>query len=306
MTNNVTNIAALLTCFNRKNKTVKAIKSLFLAEQKYREYTTHSIKISIFLTDDGCTDDTADAVRVVTADHDCSIIESDGNAYWAGGMRIAWKAALDSKTDYDYYLLLNDDTVLSEDCFIQLFQTDSFSLQTFSKHGVYTGFVSDPENKELITYGAKVYKNSFFHGAIDIQPAGQPILCNMPNANILLVSKDVVEEIGILDEIYVHGAADWDYGMKASKAGYPVLTTPGVCGYCEFDHKKGQEEELIALNMNVSERKKFILKPTYYYSDGLKFSRRYNKSKYYISKLFYFVFLYTPKLYYFIFKQRGH
>lgn len=306
MTKNDINIAALLTCFNRKDKTVNALKALFDAEKEFVDSTLQKLKISIFLTDDGCTDGTADAVRDVVGAHDCQIVKSDGNAYWAGGMRLAWKAALASRNKYDFYLLLNDDTSMAKDCLVQLMQTDAYCMQLFCKHGVYTAFVSDPEDEKLITYGAKVYKNAFLHGAVDLLPTGQPMSCNMPNANILLVSKDIVDAIGILDEIYVHGAADWDYGMKASKAGYPVLTTPGVCGYCEFDHDKGAEEETKVMKMTVSDRKKFILRPTYYYSDGLLFSYKYNKPKYYLSKIIYYIFVYTPSLYYYIFKKRGH
>lgn len=299
-------IAVLLTCFNRKEKTEKALKSLFEAEQEFINTTLQKLQISIFLTDDGCTDGTSDAVRSIVGAHECHIVRSDGSAFWAGGMRLAWEAALTSGIQYDFYLLLNDDTSMTKDCFVQLMQTDAYSIQQFGKHGVYTAFVSDPGNEKLITYGAKVYKNSFLHGAVDLEPTGQPIPCNMPNANILLVSRDVVDEIGILDEIYVHGAADWDYGMKASKAGFPVLTTPGVCGYCEFDHDKGTEEEAKVLKMSVSDRKKFILRPTYFYSDGLKFSYKYNRPKYYLSKLIYYIFVYTPGIYYYIFKKRGH
>lgn len=306
MINEIVKIAVLLTCFNRKNKTINALRSLFEAEQDFINSTSLKLQISIFLTDDGCTDGTVDAVRDVVGAHFCQIVKSDGNAFWAGGMRLAWNAALASGSGFDFYLLLNDDTSMKKDSFMQLMQTDAYSVKMFCKHGVYTAFVSDPEDEKLITYGAKVYKNSFLHGAVDLQPTGQPLLCNMPNANILLVSKEVVDKIGILDEKYVHGAADWDYGMKASRAGYPVLTTSGVCGYCEFDHDKGTEEEAKVLKMSVNDRKRFILRPTYYYSDGLRFSYRYNRTKYYLSKFIYYIFVYIPSLYYYIFKKRGH
>lgn len=299
----VINIAVLLTCFNRKEKTLMSLKAISSAF----EYTnkTYQIKYRIFLTNDGCTDGTRESVRSIYPEENLVIIDSDGNSYWAGGMRLAWSEALKSG-DFDFYLLVNDDTILLQNSLCLLLSTDEYSLNTYGKRGVYTAFVGSTDDKKVITYGAKKYKNSVFRGAVDVYPTGKPQLCNMPNANILLVSKEVVNKIGILDTVFTHGAADWDYGMRARNADIPVLATPDVCGICDNDHDNGATEKVKVLNMSISERKRFILRPTYYYSDSLKFFRRYSIIKYYASKAVYYFFVYTPRLYYFIFEHRGH
>ena len=58
-------IAVILTCFNRKKKTVQCLRHLFAAANQYNTGHTgrEEVHLSIFLTDDGCTDGTADAVR---------------------------------------------------------------------------------------------------------------------------------------------------------------------------------------------------------------------------------------------------
>ncbi len=299
----IINVAVLLTCYNRKEKTIKALNAIASAF----EYTNKTQKINyrIYLTNDGCTDGTREAVRSLFSEVMLKIIDSDGNSYWAGGMRLAWNEALKAGI-YDYYLLVNDDTIMLKKSVSSLLSTDAYSLRTYKKRGIYTAFISSSYDRNLITYGAKVYKNSIFKGAVDIYPTGIPQLCNMPNANILFVSKEVVNQIGILDPIFTHGAADWDYGMRARNAGIPVLTTPAVCGICDNDHDVGAIEKTKVIDMNKDERKSFILRPTYYYSDALKFYYKYSRLKYYASMIVYYLFVYTPRLYYMIFEQRGH
>lgn len=303
--NNIIRIAVLLTCYNRKIKTVECLKSLFEAEDYFAIHSERKLELSLYITDDGCTDGTADGVRAIVGDHRYTIINSDGNAYWAGGMRLAWRAAVVDSIQYDYYLLLNDDTSVKRDCIIELLSTDDFCKSKYKRDGVYSGFVSSSHDEALITYGAKVYKRGLFSSAVDMTPTGTPQLCNMPNANILLVSRGVCEKIGILSDCYIHGAADWDYGLRASKQGIPVLTTSTVCGHCEMDHDNRMEEAIRVKSMSFKERKVYINRPnTKQYHDSLDFFWRHNKIKYFILLVSYYLNLYCPSLYYRLYIKR--
>lgn len=298
-------IAILLTCFNRCKKTVKSILSLIDSIKEYNN-SIYQIEYEIFLTDDGCTDGTSDTIRAILNNDKIHIIKSDGNAFWAGGMRIAWVEAMKYSSNFDYFILLNDDTVVDNKGVNELLTTDQHSFIKYKKHCVCTGFISDPTNKTLITYGAKKYKNSLLNGAVDLIPSGTPQLCEMPNANLLLVHKDVVNEIGILSAEFIHGAADWDYGLRAKRKGIPVLATANICGYCEFDHDNSDLEGKKVRAMTFSERKSFLNRPTHIYRDGLVFNYRYFRLKYYIIKIAFYLNLYFPSLFYVIFKRRGH
>lgn len=298
-------IAVLLTCFNRKLQTLSCLENVLNACNKYNSEHTNKINLSFFITDDKCTDGTPDVVKDFLKTEDLTIIPADGNAYWAGGMRLAWRKALESDS-FDFYLLLNDDTKINEDCFKILMDTHSYCISHFGKEGVYTAFINDPDDKNRITYGAKEYKKGLFYKAADMLPTGIPQECTMPNANILMVSKKVCASVGILSDDYIHGGADWDYGFLCKNAGFPVLTTSHVCGACKNDHKNASEEAKLVKKMTIKERKKFVNRPTREYRDGFTFLKKYNKVRYLMLCVAYVMNIYMPNIYYKLLQMRGH
>lgn len=296
-------IAVLLTCFNRREKTIKALSSLFAARDKYNEQT-NSISTSVFLTDDGCTDGTAEAALTNFPHEQITIVKSDGNAFWAGGMRLAWAAAAKASFEWDFYLLINDDAEFLPTAFDELLSTHQYALDKYCKGGVYTGFIADINDPLHVIYGAKTYKGRFLSRTYDMQPAGTPQPCMYTNANFLGVSKDAFEILGNLDENYRHGGADWDYGMRGCKAGVPVLTTSGICGLSVYDHDDEDTEKDKVVNMTSKERKAFLNKPLREYHDAFVFLWRFDKPKFFIMKIAYYLNLYTPRLYYSLSKLR--
>lgn len=298
-------IAVLLTCFNRKEQTISCLKHVLIARDNYNNEHTNKIELSFFVTDDKCTDGTPDEVKDFLKNENLTIIFADGNAYWAGGMRLAWKKAL-ATDSFDFYLLLNDDTMLNADCFKILMETHLYCISRFEKEGVYTAFTNDPDDKTRITYGAKVYQNGIFYKAVDMLPTGTPQECTMPNANILLVSKSVCDSVGILSDDYVHGGADWDYGFLCKKAGFPILTTPNVCGSCKNDHKNASEEAKLVKSMTIKERKRFVNRPTKEYKDGFTFFKKYSQVKFVMLGFAYILNIYMPSVYYKLLQMRGH
>ena len=223
----IKNIAVLLTCFNRKEKTLKALHKLILAYNSVSEQFT----LKIFLTDDGSTDGTGDAVKEKYPE--AIILPGNGNLYWAGGMRNSWREAL--KEDFDGYLLLNDDTDVFTNVFKELLETHKYCQKQYGKGGIYLGSTYDEKTKK-ISYGGAKLTNKFTFKYHFLKPNGHFQNCELGNANIMLVTNEVVKEIGILSEGYIHGVADYDYTLKAINKNIPVLTTPEYSGTCTDDH----------------------------------------------------------------------
>lgn len=299
------NIAVLLTCFNRKDKTIACLKSLLSAIKIYNEVADDKTEISIFLTDDACTDGTAQAAKEVCQGEDIHIVQGNGNLFWAGGMRTAWNEALNHEHKWDFFLLLNDDTILHTNALAELMDTHRYCIDRYGCPGIYSGITCATGHPETITYSGDVFESGAKGKWHRLGPADEPQMVDQCNANILFVPGEVVNKIGIFHDGYIHGAADLDYCMQVRKAGMPALITAQIIGECEYDHFSEKEECERLIRMTLSERRKYVYHPTHSDKDYLLFVKRNIPKKYLISKILRKVRLYCPRLYYYINKARG-
>lgn len=192
-------IAVLITCHNRRRKTLACLASLFAVLPQ----------ADVFLTDDGCTDGTAQ--EIAEKFPQVHIIRADGSLFWCGGMRLAWHRAL--SIGYDEYIWLNDDLVLYPFFYEEFLESRS----KFGQDCIVTGLVEEEHHR--IIYGG--YDRS---GQL-IQPSGDLQQVYLMNGNVVSVPSVVVDKIGILDSHFVHDLGDVDYGLTAQEAGIPVIST---------------------------------------------------------------------------------
>src|ERR1035437_8527972 len=202
-------IAILLTCHNRKEKTINCLISLY----KVLESTT-KINSDIYLVDDGSTDGTS--MEISSRFPEINLIHGSGELYWASGMRLAWETALNKQENYDSFLLLNDDVILLDNFLNDLLSTHQYCLQHYVQPGIYVSSTKDIINSRP-TYGGLLLKNQGLKiKTTRLNPGKVPQECTLTNANILMVTMAVVRSIGILDSHYKHQFADYDYSFTAS------------------------------------------------------------------------------------------
>ena len=208
-------IAVLLTVHNRKVKTLQCLRNLY-AQQGVTDCQLH-----VYLTDDGCTDGTAEAIREqYPAVH---IVEGDGSLYWNRGMHRAWEAAVADAVDYDYYLWLNDDTNITADC-LQRLLTHSHEQQD---RAIIVGSTSATGHPEQVTYGG------WSDGRL-ITDLSHPASCQTMNGNIVLIPRAVYDVLGMNDATFRHCLGDTDYCLRAGEQGIPCLTGVGLFGTCDL------------------------------------------------------------------------
>ncbi len=219
-------IAVLLTTYNRKEKTLACLQSL------YRQQLPEDVRLKVFLTDDNSSDGTADAVKKQFPE--VNIYHGNGSLFWAGGMRNTWQKALTANADF--YLLLNDDTLLTPVAIASLLKCSNYANSKGKKSAVCVGSTADDVTGKISYGGRKLAdKNSWGEGSF-VYSETEFVSCDVANANILLVPADVVKELGILSTRFTHGLADYDYTIKAKKAGFGLLVAPGFLGTCIDDH----------------------------------------------------------------------
>lgn len=263
-------IAVLLTCFNRKQKTVNCLASLSLTY----EASGVPMCVVVYLTDDGCTDGTAEAVRGLNLKFPLHILKGTGSLYWNGGMINSWSAAI-KDGGYDGYLWLNDDTVVLPEFWKDLIIADEYSHKKYGKGGIYVGSTKDAETGQF-TYGGFVYKNKWTLTDRFVYPNETSCQeCQCAHGNITFVSQDVVDKMGIFDDGYIHGGGDHDYSYRAYKAGFPVLVMPHYCGECENDHEGNKAKGTPFVEMPLRERLKYMKSPFgYNLHNSLLFQKR--------------------------------
>lgn len=193
-------IAALLTCFNRKEKTSKCLYSLFQILPD----------CDVYLVDDASTDGTSEMIKEKYSQ--VHLIYGNGNLFWSRGMYTAWKEAL--KKDYDYYLWLNDDIELYSYFFEELMLCN----QLEGENCIVSGLIESFGKKEIIYGGSNSDKKL-------IQVNTEPQEITFMNGNVVLVPKVVVNKIGIIDRTFHHDLGDVDYGLTARKQGIRVVST---------------------------------------------------------------------------------
>jgi GT2 family glycosyltransferase len=209
----VHNIAVLITCHNRKDKTLACLEKLFAQEGLNSEFF-----LKVFLVDDGSTDGTSDAVS--NKFPQVNIIKGTGHLYWNRGMYLAWSEA--AKQSFDFYLWLNDDTMLFssavQDLLNSSIQKQNQSLITGTTRSASTG---------LGTYGGRNLKKEL------IEPDGQLQTCDYFNGNFVLVPASVYKVVGNLDYKFNHSIGDVDYGRRGAKLGIRSFVSPSYVGLCE-------------------------------------------------------------------------
>lgn len=240
-------IAVLITCFNRKAKTLNCIQNI------YAQRGVEETELDIYIVDGGSNDGTPEAIRKAYPQVNVYV---ENGLFWAGGMRAAWKKALEKK-NYDYYWLLNDDTQIYSDCLQECLKADKYSLQIYGKQGVYVGSTKTP-NTEQFSYGGRKLLKSHKSTSTIIIPDGKTYqTCELGNANIMMVSQEVFNTIGGFCERYTHGIADYDYSLRATRAGFPVLVLPNYEGECEDDHGNNWKSQ----SSSLKERIKYLYSP---------------------------------------------
>lgn len=219
-------LIALLTCHNRRAKTLAALERYFGCALE------PSCRRLAVLVDDASTDGTAEAVRA--AFPEVIIEQGDGSLYWSRGMLRAWRRALALAPDY--VLWLNDDTLLYPHALAVLMETETQLRHETGRTGIIVGSTDNDQGE--LSYGGLV-PVSFFNRLKmrKVEPGDAPKPAVTMNGNCVLVPRQVYERIGLLDDVFQHAMGDNDYGFRAHKAGIPIWVMPGYAGCCNNDHQ---------------------------------------------------------------------
>ncbi len=212
-------VLGLMTCYNRKDKTVRALHSLVSGNP--------NVNFSFLIVDDGSTDGTSDELKKMK---NVQMIRGTGNLFYSGAMRIAIKEAKKECEKYDYFLMFNDD--------VDFFEHSIEKLCMRGNSGIWVGATCD--EKGQLTYGGVVKTSKW-------RPKTQIIMsdpkeekrCDTFNANCVIIPKEIFMEMENIDEVYSHSMGDFDFGFAAGRKGFKMVVSDEFVGECHDNPIKG-------------------------------------------------------------------
>ncbi|MBD1422499.1 glycosyltransferase family 2 protein [Sphingobacterium chuzhouense] len=259
-------IAVLITVFNRIEKTLICLDSLYKAEIDGLGMT-----FKVFLTDDGSTDGTTDKIRETFLKEDIEILSGNGQLFWNGGMNNSWRKAI-AEGGFDGFLWLNNDTLLLPNLWKELKAADEYSKRHFGKGGIYVGSTYNKARTGL-SYGGFNFISKWTLKDKFLIPNNAFENCQAAHGNVTYVSQNVVETEGVFCDQYIHSGGDHDYTYLAHKHGYPVFILRDYVGVCENDHYKTSGDRF--REMSLRDRIKFLKSPLgYNLNNTLLFQKR--------------------------------
>ncbi len=204
-------IIGIMTCFNRREKTVNSIRKLIDGNP--------DISWSFIVADDNSSDGTSEELKRISS---VTVIGGNGKSYYTGGMRLAIAEAQKSTVAYDYCLLFNDDVDFYDGSIEKLIHGDD---------SIWVGPTCDNEGN--LTYGGVKSMSSWRPKyRIIMADKSEGEMCDTFNANCVLIPWSIFVSLGNMDSVYRHSLGDFDYGFKASKMGYTIKVSNIYVGAC--------------------------------------------------------------------------
>lgn len=201
--------------WNGKDDTLECLRSI-----RHISYTNYKI----ILVDNASGDGTVDSVR--SEFPDVQIIVNASNLRYAGGNNVGIRSALAQGAQY--ILLLNNDTTVDPHFLTEL--TEAMNREsTAGMAGPKIYYYDDP--KRIWFAGGKIdwWRGWFSHVGIREIDRGQHDTVRETDfitGCCLMVRREVIEKVGMLDEAYYIYGEDADWCIRAVYAGYKLLYVP--------------------------------------------------------------------------------
>lgn len=207
-------VAIILVNYNGFDDTVACIQSLEKID--YPNY-------EIYVVDNG-SDQHPTEQQMVVLERTIYIALKD-NLGFSGGNNIGIRRAMEDS--YEYFLLLNNDTIVTPDFLTRLVTT----AQAHPEAGCITGRIMFYFDQDKIWYAGGTYNERYTSvchkhwGETFSSDISEKCVVETEFATgcLMLLTRSVVETVGLLSEEYFLYAEDTDYCLRLHQNNYPIL-----------------------------------------------------------------------------------
>jgi GT2 family glycosyltransferase len=214
-------LAIIITAWNQLEKTLACLESV--VAQTYPHF-------QLILVDNGSTADFG--AKIAACFPAVTLIRNKTNLGFAGGYNMGLRAALSGESEF--FFLLNNDTLLAPDCLEHLVTC----LQTRSDVGavtakLYYAHTYERETQRIWSVGNRLHPLWLerTNGGDDQLDDGrwESVLeiDFVPFCGVLL-RREVIEQVGLLDEQFFLYYEDMDYCLRLRRAGFQLLLCPAA------------------------------------------------------------------------------
>lgn len=242
-------IGIILLNYNGYKDTIECINSLM--DINYENY-------NIVVVDNASTDDSFEILKKNINDK-CILIESGKNGGFASGNNIGIKRALE--IDCEYVILLNNDTLVDKNFINEMLKGFSISKNV--------GLVSSkilfyPEDNKVWYGGGElndkkfIVKHQYYKAEDNYEDDIREI--SFATGCCLMISKDVLNTIGLLPEEYFMYFEDVDYCYNARLNGFKIIYNPNARIYHKANSSTKREKKGFLMKYEIRNRFIFIEK----------------------------------------------
>ena len=261
-------VAIILLNYNGASDTIECIESI-----KHSVYTNYEI----IVVDNCSTDNSVEQLEKYSINADFTLIRSKKNNGFSAGNNIGIKDII--KKDFDYVLLLNNDTLVSPDFLEKLINGFNCS----NSCGVTIAKIYYENDRDIIWYagGNLNFRTSrtehWNYNKKDAFEIKKPCKVSFATGCCMCLSKDVIKKVGLMDEDYFLYEEDADYCSRILMNGFDIYYIPDSVIYHKVSKSTGNASPLsqyyLVRNKYLLIRKnnKFFNKPISYMYTTLRF-----------------------------------
>ncbi|MEM4898497.1 MAG: glycosyltransferase family 2 protein [Pyrobaculum sp.] len=241
-----------------------------IVNSKFFDYDRNNKPIEVFELNEINDQFDIETYEKLSANKRLIIIKQQRNRGYAGGCNAGIKFAL-KHLKPKYILLLNNDTVVSEDFLVKLVRAAE-SHEKIGIVGPKIYYYDYGGRSDVISYtGQKIipWKGTgprYGDGEVDEGQWDRPMEVDKIEGSCMLIKTDVFKKIGLLDEKYFMYFEETDFCIRAKKAGFKLLYYPKAKIWHKVSASIGKENPvklyLYAKNRTIFVRKNF---PQYFW-----------------------------------------
>ncbi len=219
-------VSIIILNYNKKDDTIECIKSL--KEQTYQN-------LEIIIIDNGSKYDSylelREEINQLGKSIDLKLIRNNLNVYFAGGMNKGMKLA-----HGEYVSLLCEDIVVAPDFVEEMVKF----LENHPDVGIIAPKIKVFQDKSRIWWaGSNVNIKKSAYVSINGSWISDPKNCQFSKISptdyvpggVCIFRKEIIKEIGLLDEIFFMYYEEVDWNFRAKKKGYKIYYVPTTIIY---------------------------------------------------------------------------